>query len=196
VGEILVAEREASLQVLLHDGVGDLDGGVDGFLGLLLDFRALRDVILLLGEELVSLAGLLTLEVVIGDGFNVDLGGIDLGGGGDAHTLVDALERDTVDLAGTGDQKEAGVEHLQEDDALATESATQKDEDLSFDDVLLKDGLGLGHVLASDRGLAGSLAEHQRRGSLGRALSAEGAEGDHLGVLFCFLTKNRWQRLW
>ena len=47
--------------------------------------------------------GGLALEVVIGDGLNVDLGGIDLGGGGDAHLLVDALERDTVDLAGAGD---------------------------------------------------------------------------------------------
>ena len=35
-------------------------------------------VVALLGEELVSLAGLLTLEIVVSDGLDVDLGGIDL----------------------------------------------------------------------------------------------------------------------
>ena len=40
VRAILVAECEARLEVLGHDGVLDLDGGVDGLLSLLLDLGA------------------------------------------------------------------------------------------------------------------------------------------------------------
>ena len=40
VRAVLVAESETRLEVLDHDGVGDLDGGIDGLLGLLLDLGA------------------------------------------------------------------------------------------------------------------------------------------------------------
>ena len=65
-----------------------------------------------------------------------------LGRSGDAHLLVDALERNTVDLARAGDQKKTRVKHLQEDNALAAEAAAKKDQDLAGGDVLLEDGLG------------------------------------------------------
>jgi hypothetical protein len=40
VRAVLVAESEARLKVLDHDRVGDLDGSIDGLLGLLLDLGA------------------------------------------------------------------------------------------------------------------------------------------------------------
>jgi hypothetical protein len=72
-----------------------------------------------------------------------------LGRSGDAHLLVDALERNTVDLARAGDQKKTRVKHLQEDNALAAEAAAKKDQDLAGGDVLLEDGLGGLEGLAS-----------------------------------------------
>lgn len=64
----------------------------------------------------------------------VDLGGIetgnvDLEGGGDNVAGVDPAQRDAVDLEGTGDEENALVEGLEEDDALAAEAAGEQDQD-------------------------------------------------------------------
>ena len=55
---------------------------------------------------------------------------IDLLAGGDGHLLGDALEGHTVDLTGAGHEQKTRAQHLEEDDTLATESASEEDKDL------------------------------------------------------------------
>lgn len=57
----------------------------------------------------------------------VEAGDVDLVGGGNDVSGVDAAQGDTVDLEGTGDEEDALVEVLEEDDALATETAGKED---------------------------------------------------------------------
>lgn len=89
----------------------------------------------LLEESLLAslLLGLLTHEVLgLGDLVNllgVDAGQVDLLGGGDDVSGVDPSQGNTVDLEGAGDEQDALVEGLQEDDALATETAGEQDQD-------------------------------------------------------------------
>ena len=101
-------------------------GGNLLLLGLLalLEESLLRALLvgLLVAGEVVGVGDLLeglAVEAVDGDG----------GAGGDHVAGVDATERDTVDLEGTGDQEDTLVEGLEENDALATEAASEKDED-------------------------------------------------------------------
>lgn len=89
----------------------------------------------LLEESLLAglLLGLLTNEV-LGLGDLVDLaaldsGKVDLLGGGDDVSGVDPSEGDTVDLEGAGNEEDTLVEGLQENDALATETASEQDQD-------------------------------------------------------------------
>lgn len=58
----------------------------------------------------------------------VDTGKVDLLGGGDDVSGVDASQGDTVDLEGAGDEENTLVEGLEEHDALASESTSQQDE--------------------------------------------------------------------
>jgi hypothetical protein len=124
---VIGGEAEASMQVLLHVGLDVLGHGtVDGFLGG--DTLGGDTVLgLLFGEELSG--ALVTLSACFtGEEGIVDLGGIDTGeghgrGSGDGVDLVDALKGDTVDLVGSGDEEEAGVESLEEDDTLSTETS-------------------------------------------------------------------------
>lgn len=90
----------------------------------------------LLEESL--LAGLLLLGLlankVLGLGDLVDLLGVDTGqvnllGGGDDVSGVDSSQGHTVDLEGTGDEQNTLVEGLEENDTLATEAASQQDQD-------------------------------------------------------------------
>lgn len=58
----------------------------------------------------------------------VNTGKVDFLGGGDNVSGVDASQRDAVDLEGTGHEEDALVEGLEEHYTLASESASQKDE--------------------------------------------------------------------
>jgi len=114
VGEVARRQREETSQVRAHAG-GGLDGGKESLVDRSLSEDALvREqsalLLVLLGEELLLglllLRGLGALEEgvvdVLGHG---DLGEIDLGRGGDDVRLVDATERDTVDLVRACDTK-------------------------------------------------------------------------------------------
>lgn len=59
----------------------------------------------------------------------VNTGQIDLVRGSDNVAGVDAAEGNTVDLERAGDEEDALAKVLQEDDALATEAASEEDED-------------------------------------------------------------------
>lgn len=76
----------------------------------------------LLSDEVLGLSDLLDLLVV-------DSGQVNLLGCGDDVSGVDPAQRHTVDLEGAGDEEDTLVEVLQEDDALATEAASEEDQD-------------------------------------------------------------------
>lgn len=122
--------------VLLLDGLKD--GLVDGLLvlGAAGGNLLLLGLLALLEESLLRalLVGLLVAGEVVGvgdllEGLAVKTVDGDGGTGGDHVAGVDATERDTVDLEGTGDEEDTLVEGLEENDALATETASEKDED-------------------------------------------------------------------
>lgn len=89
----------------------------------------------LLEESLLAglLLGLLTDEVLrLGDLVNlgsVDTGQVNLLRGGDDVAGVDPPQGDTVDLERAGNEENALVEGLEEDDALAAEAASKEDQD-------------------------------------------------------------------
>lgn len=89
----------------------------------------------LLEESLLAglLLGLLRGEVLgPGDLLNlglVDASQVDLEGGGDDVSRVDAAERDTVDLEGASNEEDTLVEVLEEDDALAAEPTSEQNQD-------------------------------------------------------------------
>lgn len=92
-------------------------------------------------EELllaVLLVGGLAGEVLLGgdllDLLGIDTGDIDLVGGGDNVAGVDAADWDTVDLEWAGDEENTLVEVVQEDDTLAAETASEEDENGSWDE--------------------------------------------------------------
>lgn len=95
------------------------------YLGLLslLEESVLTGLLLgLLGGEVLGLGDLLDLLLV-------EAGDVDLVRGGDDVSGVDSSEGNTVDLEGAGDEEDALVESLQEDDSLAAEAAGEEDED-------------------------------------------------------------------
>lgn len=122
--------------VLLLDGLKN--GLVDGLLvlGAAGGNLLLLGLLALLEESLLGalLVGLLVAgEVVrVGDlleGLAVEAVDGDGGAGGDHVASVDAAEGNAVDLERTGDQEDTLVEGLEEHNALATEAASEKDED-------------------------------------------------------------------
>jgi hypothetical protein len=144
-------EREAGVQVLLDIGLDVLaDGAIDGLLGGDTCGRG-SGLGLLFGEELpgalVTLSALFTCEEGIVDLGDINTGEGDGGGGGDGVNLVDALKRDTVDLVGSGDQEEAGVESLEHNDALSTETTGEEDENATGFEALAELG-GVVHLFA------------------------------------------------
>jgi len=137
VGEETGGKREASGEVFLErDSLGDnreelvvdglLVGDAVGSDGLLLSLGLLVEELLLgLGLD----RGVNLLEVGVVDGLrNLDAGDINLSRSGNDVGLVDTADGDTVDLEGTRNEEESRVQALQEDDALSTEVAGQKDE--------------------------------------------------------------------
>ena len=151
MGLVVLGERETSVQVLLHEGglVGLKilhQGAIDG----LLQGNALgRHGLLLgsLGEERLGvglLADVVADKGLVGDLGHIDASNADLGGSAESVNLVNALERNAVDLVGAGDQEEAGLELLEEDNSLSAETASEEDEDGAGGDALAELGsLGL-----------------------------------------------------
>ena len=84
------------------------------------------------------LGGSITSEVLLAgdlsDLLGIDAGDIDLVGGGDNVAGVDAADWDTVDLEWASDDENTLVKVVQEDDALATETASEEDENGSWDE--------------------------------------------------------------
>lgn len=83
---------------------------------------------------LLFLLGLLVLGEVVGfrhllQSLLVHTLQIDLCAGGDHISGVHSPERDTIDLKRAGDEKDTLGEVLEEDDTLATETASEEDED-------------------------------------------------------------------
>lgn len=76
----------------------------------------------LLADEVLGLGDLVDL-------LGVDAGQVDLLGGGDDVARVDPPQRHAVDLEGTGNEQDALVEVLEEDDTLAAEAAGEQDQD-------------------------------------------------------------------
>ena len=89
----------------------------------------------LLEESLLGLLlGLLLLGEVVGggdllEGLLVNAADVEAGGGGDNVAGVNTADGDTVDLEGTGDEENTLVEVLEENDTLATEAASEEDQD-------------------------------------------------------------------
>jgi len=83
--------------------------------------------------SLLLLVGLLPGEVLLGSYLInlllVETGEIDLLGSGDNIAGVDSSEGNTVDLEWTSDEDDTLREVLQEDNALAAETASEEDED-------------------------------------------------------------------
>lgn len=97
--------------------------------------RTYLGLLALLEESLLGLllGGLVLGEVILGGdllkGLGVNSGDIDTGAGGDNVAGVDTAEGNTVDLEGAGDEEDTLVEVLEENDTLATEAASEEDQD-------------------------------------------------------------------
>ncbi len=133
MGLVVFGEREAGTQVLLEQGaLGVLDILDECLIHGLLDQGTLSVHELLLGalheESLcVGLLGLVVSgEHLVGDTGDINAGGVDLGAGGQGVHLIDAFEGHAVDPVGAGHQEQAGLELLEEDDALAAEAAAEE----------------------------------------------------------------------
>jgi hypothetical protein len=139
------------MEVLLEEGglVGVKilhDGSIDA----LLESNTLsRDGLFLgtLGKECLGV-GLLGDSVadegLVGNLGDIDTCDRDLGRGAESVDLVNALKRNAVDLVGAGDEEEAGLKLLEEDDSLSAETAGEEDEDGAGGDALAElGGLGL-----------------------------------------------------
>lgn len=165
MGLLTLGEREGGSKVLGHGGSSLLDSGDDGLVKSLLVGDLGLGVSLLVGgvsEEGslgLDLGSLVLLEVRVVDLLvDLDVRDVDLGRGGNHVGLVDTSDGDTVDLEGAGDEQKTRFELLKEDNALATEAASEEDEDGTRGDVGLELGLlvdlavGLG-----DTGLLGGV---------------------------------------
>merc|ERR1711881_424044 len=161
-GVLAVSESKVCAQVVYH--VWDLlgggyDGGVDLLL-VLLSFGA-SGVLLLFGLEdlslVLSFVGVqfdAAKVLVINSLWHLD-GSREPGAGGEYVLLVNSSHRDTVDLEGSGDQKEAALELLEKNNPLTSVSASNKNKDGAWDDALL-DFLGGSVALAGTSGLKSS----------------------------------------
>lgn len=169
MGILALLEGEEGTEVGLEVG-SLLDDGQELGIDLSLESLALSRN-LLLGLRLLTgelgLGSLLLLEELIASLLaDLDTRDIDLGAGGNDVSLVDTLKRDTVDLVGAGDEEQAGGELLKEDNALATETAGEEDQDGTGSDGLTDLG-----GLADLAGLEGALGllEDVGTGSLGNS---------------------------
>jgi len=123
---LLTGSDELLINLLLELQASSIDGVHLAHLVLknLTDSGVLR-------EETSSTLGLLgslgLLEGGISDVLHVDRGDIDLGGGGNDVSGIDATKRDTVELVRARDEEKTALETLQEHGA-ATSKAAGKDD--------------------------------------------------------------------
>lgn len=156
----MLGQRESGAEVLLHGGILEVSeqGGVNGLLESLSGIRS-GNLGRSISEELLGLGSLLSLG--LSEGGIIDLGDIDalkvnLGGSGESVVLLDASNGNTVELEGTGDGEETGLELLQENDSLASESTGEEDKD------------GAGRDGLSELGSAGLVSVRSRLGIFSR----------------------------
>jgi len=142
-----VAEGEVRREVISEE-LDLLDRGDDGLVDLLLELSAgcSRELVCLvelclsetgdlvdakeLGVEATLVEGLVLLEGLVSDTREIDVLQLDLGAGGEEVVLGNATERDTVEAEGASDKEETRLlELLQEDNALACETASKDDAD-------------------------------------------------------------------
>jgi len=130
-GDLLLLRRESALASAVsssrtrHRVRGRASVEPKTYLGLLslLEESLLAGLLLgLLGGEVLGLGDLLDLLLV-------QAGDVDLVGGGDDVSGVDPSQGNTVDLEGAGDEEDTLVEGLEKDDALATETTGEDDQD-------------------------------------------------------------------
>lgn len=176
MGLITGLEREVRGQVLLEKR-GLLDLGDESSVDILLvrDSLSLELLLLTLGEELLLglLLGGRSGEVGGGELVGLDTGNVDLGGGSNDVSGVDSSERNTVDLEGAGDEQSAVLKRLEEDNSLASESASKENEDSAGN----KRRSDLGLVLDLGDGDLGGLGDVP----LGGLLSGDGSATAVLG---------------
>jgi len=129
---IFLSEGESSTKIFKLHLVLDFaeDSGVDFFLELLSSIRggAFWSGVSeeLLGSSFLGF-GLLGECLVSNCGF--DSGDIDLEAGAHGVDLVDSLKWDSIDLVWAGDGKETGLELLEANNSLSSESTCEEDED-------------------------------------------------------------------
>jgi len=159
VGPVVLGEGEAGGEVLSHERllVLGLERGDDGAVHRLLGGDAICTHDLLggtLGEEglVVGSPGpVVAGEGLVGDAGHINLRHVNLRARAQRVHLVDALKGHAVDLVRAGDQEQARLELLQEDDALAAEATREEDEDAAGLDASAE--LGGADLLDSDGSL-------------------------------------------
>merc|ERR1719219_1361471 len=139
VGELALGKSEGSLQILFQSFalLVSLDCSQNLFVNLGLILLSLLGwlVSLLLSIKDVSflLSRLLGLdpgkEFVIDGLWNLDSSHVNLGGGGEQKPLVHSSQRGSVQLEGSGDKEETGIEALEHDDPLALVHSCEDDGD-------------------------------------------------------------------
>merc|ERR1719507_957099 len=126
VGELALGKSEWRLQILFQSL--DLLVSLDGSQNLSVNLNL---VLLPLLRRLVSLLlGLDPGEVfVIDGGGDLDLGHIDLGGGGEEESLVHSSQRSSIQLERSSDEEKTGLQALEDNDPLALVNSGQEDGD-------------------------------------------------------------------
>lgn len=167
---LTLGKRESGSKVLGHGRTSLLNSGDHSLVKSLLVSNLGLGVSLLVSgvskESSLSLdlGSLLLVEVGVVDLLiDFDVRDVDLGRGGNDVSLVDTSDGNTVDLEGTSDEEKTRVELLKENDALATETTSEEDEDGTGGDGRLELGLlvdlavGLGNTNVLGGVEAGSL---------------------------------------
>lgn len=151
MGLVVLGEGEAGVQVILEQrSLVSLDVSKKSLVNGGLEITSFLGYFLLLGslgEELGSVSFLLNLasrERLISDLGDISALNVNLGTGSDCVDLVHTLERHTVDLVGSSDKQETGLQLLQEHNSLSSESAGKQNQNGTGLDALAELGsLGL-----------------------------------------------------
>lgn len=145
---LTLGKRESSSEVLGHSRASLLNSSNHGLVQVLLVGNLALGVTLFVSRVSkeaslsLDLGSLLLLEVSVVDLFvNLNIGDINLGRGGNNVSLVNTSNGNTVHLERTSDEEKTRVELLEENDALATETTGEEDENGSGGDGGLELGL-------------------------------------------------------
>jgi len=157
VGELSFLERESGLQVSLQEGSLFDDGNqmaVDGFLigslrvgesprrpldlvGSFRKFSTLNKLeVRMLGFPCLLLLFARFFEILVVDlGIELQAGDVDLGGGRNDVSLIDASKRNSIDGIGTSDKEKARIELFQKHHSVRLETTGEDDENGSRSDI-------------------------------------------------------------